>query len=191
MSHPRLSLSVRVRTAPALRLALLLFSILLFACSAYGQSVPGFQAPNKPKVKEETPNTVKALRGEVPFSKIYGHLKLGAAKTKRLGQLSPSEQKKRKDDKVLRIGVVRPLVTPLDPVSDSELYTVTEGYIRVAGVVSEGAVAVRVQFKDMSLPAGARVSVDANGGWSLETAIAMSAWLADRGVDHLEQPLPR
>ena len=159
MSHPRLSLSVGVRTAPALRPALLLFSILLFACSAYGQSVPGFQAPNKPKVKDETPNTVKALRGEVPFSKIYGHLKLGAAKTKQLGQLSPSEQKKRKDDKVLRIGVVRPLVTPLDPVSDSELYTVTEGYIRIAGVVSEGAVAVRVQFKDMSLPAGARVFV--------------------------------
>lgn len=150
---------VHATTTRALRPALILVSILLFAWSAYGQSVPGFQAPDKPKVKDETPNTVKALRGEVPFSKIYGHLKLGAAKTKRLGQLSPSEQKKKKEDKVLRIGVVRPLVTPVDPISDSELYPVTEGYIRVAGIVSEGAVAVRVQFKDMSLPAGARVFV--------------------------------
>ena len=35
------------------------------------------------------------------------------------------------------------------------------------------------------------MSVDANGGWALETAITMAAWLSDRGVDHLEQPLPR
>ncbi|TVQ58573.1 MAG: dipeptide epimerase [Spirulina sp. DLM2.Bin59] len=32
-------------------------------------------------------------------------------------------------------------------------------------------------------------SVDANGGWDLEGAIAMADWLADRGVCHLEQPL--
>ena len=54
---------------------------------------------------------------------------------------------------------MRNLQTPLDPLSDSTLYTVAEGYIRVAGVTSEGAVAVRVQFKDMSLPPGARVFV--------------------------------
>jgi len=35
----------------------------------------------------------------------------------------------------------------------------------------------------------AEISVDANGGWSLAEAIAMSAWLAERGVRHLEQPL--
>jgi L-alanine-DL-glutamate epimerase-like enolase superfamily enzyme len=40
-------------------------------------------------------------------------------------------------------------------------------------------------------PAGAKVSVDANGGWDLEGAIAMSRWLANRGVTYLEQPLPR
>ncbi len=33
--------------------------------------------------------------------------------------------------------------------------------------------------------------VDANGGWSLEDAIAMCDWLADRGVKYVEQPLPR
>src|SRR6185503_8672976 len=91
--HPRLS-------------AIVFLSLFLFAGTAYGQSVPGFQAPEKPKVKDTTPNTVKAARGEVPFNRIYGHLKLGSTKTKRLGQLNPSEEKKRKDDKVLRIGVV-------------------------------------------------------------------------------------
>ena len=35
--------------------------LLLLTASAYGQSVPGFQAPDKPKVKDETPVAVKPL----------------------------------------------------------------------------------------------------------------------------------
>jgi muconate cycloisomerase len=38
------------------------------------------------------------------------------------------------------------------------------------------------------LPEGIHRSVDANGGWSVEEAIAMSYWLGERGVDHIEQP---
>lgn len=33
--------------------------------------------------------------------------------------------------------------------------------------------------------------VDANGGWSLEGSQRMIPWLADRGVDMIEQPLPQ
>ncbi|NJN86003.1 MAG: dipeptide epimerase, partial [Leptolyngbyaceae cyanobacterium SL_7_1] len=39
-------------------------------------------------------------------------------------------------------------------------------------------------------PKAAKVSVDANGGWSLQGAIAMSHWLAEQGVTYIEQPLP-
>lgn len=35
-----------------------------------------------------------------------------------------------------------------------------------------------------------KVSIDANGGWNLETATEMATWLADRGIAYLEQPLP-
>lgn len=38
-------------------------------------------------------------------------------------------------------------------------------------------------------PAGAKFSVDANGGWSLAEAQQMSGWLADHGVTYIEQPL--
>jgi L-Ala-D/L-Glu epimerase len=38
-------------------------------------------------------------------------------------------------------------------------------------------------------PEGVSVSVDANGGWSVEDAETMMDWLAERGVDHIEQPL--
>src|SRR5262245_43190293 len=155
--RPRFLFCVRAMTSRAIPLAIL---VLLFACSAYGQSVPGFQAPDKPKVKDDTSVAAKAARGQVPFNRIYGHLKLGSTNTKRLGWLTRSEQKKKeKDQKFLRIGVVRALVTPLDALSDSTFYPVAEGDIRVAGVVSEGAIAVRLQFKDMSLPPGARVFV--------------------------------
>ncbi len=36
-----------------------------------------------------------------------------------------------------------------------------------------------------------RISIDANGGWSLEDAITMAHWLADRQVTYLEQPIPQ
>jgi L-alanine-DL-glutamate epimerase-like enolase superfamily enzyme len=35
----------------------------------------------------------------------------------------------------------------------------------------------------------AQLSVDANGGWSLEEAVKMCQWLASYGVRHIEQPL--
>ncbi len=36
-----------------------------------------------------------------------------------------------------------------------------------------------------------QVSVDANGGWSLAEALQMADWLADQGVNYLEQPLAK
>ncbi|HEY9736351.1 MAG TPA: dipeptide epimerase [Trichocoleus sp.] len=39
------------------------------------------------------------------------------------------------------------------------------------------------------LPNGTKLSVDANGGWSVANALMMAQWLAERGVDYLEQPL--
>lgn len=57
----------------------------------------------------------------------------------------------------------------------------------------EGEAADRAMFSAVNavVPVGARVSVDANGGWSPEVAATMSRWLAERGVDYLEQPLAR
>ena len=36
-----------------------------------------------------------------------------------------------------------------------------------------------------------RLSVDANGGWSVADAGTMARWLYEQGIDHLEQPLSR
>lgn len=44
--------------------------------------------------------------------------------------------------------------------------------------------------REAAAPFGARLRVDANGGWSVESAQHMMAWLAERGVDYVEQPLP-
>lgn len=38
-------------------------------------------------------------------------------------------------------------------------------------------------------PFAVKLRVDANGGWSLADAKTMTRWLADRGVDYVEQPL--
>ncbi len=35
------------------------------------------------------------------------------------------------------------------------------------------------------------IRVDANGGWNLQSALAMCEWLAEQGIEYVEQPLPR
>jgi L-Ala-D/L-Glu epimerase len=57
-----------------------------------------------------------------------------------------------------------------------------------AGIAADQAMFEAVQAV---APAGAKLSVDANGGWSLTDAQKMSHWLAERGVTYLEQPLAR
>ncbi|MEM8804701.1 MAG: dipeptide epimerase [Cyanobacteria bacterium P01_G01_bin.38] len=56
----------------------------------------------------------------------------------------------------------------------------------------DGIAADQAMFEALlpHIPEGAKVSIDANGGWELDTAIQMARWLADRGVTYLEQPLP-
>ncbi len=44
---------------------------------------------------------------------------------------------------------------------------------------------------DSARDSGAALRVDANGGWSLMDARHMMGWLADRGVEYVEQPLVR
>lgn len=105
----------------------------------------------------------KAAQGKAPLGKLYGHLKTGSSKIKRLAVLDPRLKEKRADEKLLRIGVVRPLAVALDPIRDSSFYRVEEGDVRVAAVVSPAALFTRVHFKGMSLPAGARVFVYAKG----------------------------
>lgn len=43
--------------------------------------------------------------------------------------------------------------------------------------------------RETAAPYGAQLRVDANGGWTVEQAQMMIPWLAERGVDYVEQPL--
>lgn len=43
--------------------------------------------------------------------------------------------------------------------------------------------------REAAAPFGPKLRVDANGGWSADTARHMMGWLAERGVDYVEQPL--
>ena len=42
---------------------------------------------------------------------------------------------------------------------------------------------------DAAAPFHPSLRVDANGGWNVDEAIAMNHWLAERGVEYVEQPL--
>lgn len=56
----------------------------------------------------------------------------------------------------------------------------------------EGVDFDKVHFEaalEASAPFDVKLRVDANGGWSVDTAKHMISWLAERGVDYVEQPL--
>lgn len=55
----------------------------------------------------------------------------------------------------------------------------------------EGIEADRAMFRAIQQAAPqTRITVDANGGWNFEDAVEMSHWLAQYGVEYIEQPLP-
>src|ERR1051325_301692 len=97
---------------PAKVQRLLVIGLVLFCASlvAHGQSMPGYQAPAKPATKENLRE--KAARGEAPLNQLYSSLDVDSKKVKRLGPLSARERNKR-SEKVLSIGVVRHLMSPL------------------------------------------------------------------------------
>lgn len=57
----------------------------------------------------------------------------------------------------------------------------------------EGIAADRAMFLAVreAAPHISQISVDANGGWTIEAALKMAYWLADQGVTYIEQPLRR
>jgi Calx-beta domain len=147
------------RKASALSIGLLAVCLLTFApdIRAQGPSVPSVQAPGSVK-KEEASIQTKAERGEAPLARLYDFLKVDSAKVHRLPALAPSRTERRSEKKV-RIGEVRPFERPLKSLSDSTLYNVADGEVRVMGLVSEGALSTRVHFTRMALPKGARLFV--------------------------------
>jgi L-Ala-D/L-Glu epimerase len=57
-----------------------------------------------------------------------------------------------------------------------------------AGIPADKAAVLAAQ---QAAPHIAQISVDANGGWSLDEALRMAEWLADVGVTYIEQPLAK
>ena len=74
----------------------------------------------------------------------------------------------------------------LDWMQQGEVKAVKVKLGNPAGLEADQAMLKAVQAV---APAGAKFSVDANGGWSLAEAQQMSGWLADQGVTYIEQPL--
>lgn len=56
-----------------------------------------------------------------------------------------------------------------------------------AGIDADKAMVLAVKAE---APNDAKLSIDANGGWSVDDALHMGDWLADQGITYIEQPLP-
>ncbi len=158
-SFPRL-LSLRGKRSLIFSIASLCLLVFVPGIQAQQLSVPGLQSPaEKKSAKQELPSRIRAARGEAPLGRLYDNLKVEPLKIRRLPALEAREMEKEATSKRMRVGTVRAFQRPLDVSSDSALYRVAEGEVRVMGIVSEGALYTRVHFSHMSLPKGARVFV--------------------------------
>lgn len=66
-------------------------------------------------------------------------------------------------------------------------------YLKVKLGSPDGIEADQANFlaaKEAAAPFGAKLRVDANGGWTVAQAKRMLVWLAENGADYCEQPLP-
>jgi len=54
------------------------------------------------------------------------------------------------------------------------------------GIAADQAMVIALQEV---IPTGSLITVDANGGWTMEQTLSMCNWLAGQGVEYVEQPL--
>ena len=161
---PRLTLSRLARSAPpALKLIAVCLLLAGAAATARAQSLPGVKAPDEAKApaRQELPAALKATLGLAPLGKLYDFVRVDPSKLRLLRAPDPSElrEEPRPGRKKVRVGLVRAFPTPLEMDRDAAAYRVAEGWVRVLGLRSEGALMTRVHITGMSLPAGARIFV--------------------------------
>ncbi len=90
-------------------------------------------------------------------------------------------------------------INPPDVVRDAVIEFLREARARVlkvklgqpAGIEADQEMFVAAQEAAAESAGSVVWRVDANGGWTLADARVMARWLADRGVELLEQPLPQ
>ncbi len=162
-SSPRLTSAHEMRLS-AISLSFVILCLLLFAPGVHAQeivTVNGSRSPveRRPGPQEEPSIQEKVARGLAPLSRLYENILLKTEAIHRLPALPPAERETEGLEKRVRIGAVRAFPQPLDASSDSSLYSVPEGEVRVMGAVSEGALSIRVRFTNMALPVGARLFV--------------------------------
>jgi hypothetical protein len=153
--------SRRIGFALSLLVVALCLLALLPSAHAQGLSVNGIQSPveKNSSTKQETPVQIRAERGEAPLNRLYSNIKVEPLKIRRLLSLTEREMKTKESAKRLQIGTVRHFSRSLDISTESAIYRVAEGEVRVMGVVSEGALYTRLHFTKVALPAGARIFV--------------------------------
>jgi hypothetical protein len=147
-----------------MRLASLVFiaisTILLFPNNFAAQvSNPGKSSLPTNQLNTSAPQKQKT-NGELPLSHFYELIKPEISKAIRLPELT-EEQKKPSSSKGKRmqIGMVRQLEQQVSKFSQGDIFTVANGEVWTAQIISEAALQTRLRFNKMNLPQGAKLFV--------------------------------
>jgi L-alanine-DL-glutamate epimerase-like enolase superfamily enzyme len=97
-----------------------------------------------------------------------------------LGQLPPTS---------VTIGISSPVAAQQRAADWMQLADIKAFKVKLGspeGMAADQAMLMAIQSQ---IPLGSLLTVDANGGWDVETALSMCDWLAGQGVTYVEQPL--
>ncbi len=120
-------------------------------------SVSGY-TPKTERAKTEAAQAEQERRSKLPFSRRSAQIKLDETPWQRLPPLDPKWLNDRKQEKRVRVGVVRRLAEPLTGGSE-KAYEVAGGKVFVSRVIVTGALGVRVHFTAADLPPDAHILV--------------------------------
>ena len=147
---------LRSLTLASLHPRLFFFSVSFLFCSIVVSaqiSVPNYTPPISPKVEEaKTP-------ASVPLSISQPELVPGNVRSIELPALLESELQQKSRQKALRIGVRRTMPQIIRGLSNFSRIQTSQGSIYLLRILSTQAKAIRLHFKTLNLPEGARMFV--------------------------------
>jgi hypothetical protein len=121
-------------------------------------SIPG-KSSLPPNQREAKAPPKGATSDELPLSRFYEFIKPDNRKAVRLPELSEAEKQSFSAGKKMQVGAVRRLNQQISKASEGAVFSVANGTVWTAAVISEGAVEMRLRFNKMNLPAGAKIFV--------------------------------
>lgn len=122
-------------------------------------SASNYTAPADPAATAKPTLEAQTRAGQAPLSSAQNFSSATNLRVVRLKELTEAEQQNTKDKKNFRIGIARPLPRQIESLSEFMTQAINDGTLYLLRISSPAAKSLRLHFKALNLPDGARLFV--------------------------------